>query len=542
MNRTPRWISRPWLVTGLSLGALAVLALVLWSPWDRPSYAAGKRLRFYCAKGMIRPVDEIIGAYGARYGITVEAEYDGTGNLLAKMRTAHGGDLYLAADSLDMEKARREGLVAEVIPVAWVHPVLVVNRRTQAALTQPIRSVRDLFQPKSKLRVVLADPEGTAIGQLVQKQLEPLGLWAEIQKALKDPNPRVSTGGPVTEVASKVQTGDGYVGIVWREVAAQFPDLVAIPVPEFDGVKETVQIGVLTQSTNPTAALRFARFLAGVSPERDEQGAVPPGQEAGLDIFARHHYETVKDADVWTERPELYVSSGAMLEPAISGVVKAFEVREGAIIHTNYKGCGLLVTEMRNLKAANGRHFPDAYVSCDISFHDRVEQWFEDYAKILENDMVIIVPKGNPRGVKSLEDLKRPELRVGVPHPQNSALGELIDRLLMKLGLHEQIYGPGWQERVTHSDAAHTLVNQLRSGALDVAIVGRSNAKSAPQNPALYLDIIDIDVPGALATQTYAVGKDSHHKYLMRRLFAAIVAPANAERAQAIGFRYIYGK
>jgi ABC-type molybdate transport system substrate-binding protein len=325
-----------------------------------------------------------------------------------------------------------------------------------------------------------------------------------------------------------VQARDGFVGIVWSATASQFDDLVAIEVPEFAGVTEQVQIGVLSRSANPTAALRFARYLA--------------GRNAGQEVFARHHFDTIPDADVWEETPELTVDAGAMLEPAIAGVLTAFQQREGVRINTSYAGCGLLVTKMRNLKAGKGDgRFPDAYVSCDVSFQERVQQWFDAADAILENDIVIVVARGNPKEVRSLSDLTRSDLRIGLPHPQNSALGELIDTMLMQLGLHSAVYQPGWQDRIVHSDAAHTLVNQLRSRALDVAVVGRSNARSAPQN-AEHLEVIDLDVAGALATQTFAIARDSQHKYLLRRLLAALVAPANAERAQAIGFRFIYGK
>ena len=57
----------------------------------------------------------------------------------------------------------------------------------------------------------------------------------------------------------------------------------------------------------------------------------------------------------------------------------------------------------------------------------QVQQWFEASTVISRNDMVLVVPKGNPKQVKSIEDLARPELRVGLAHPVNSALGALTD-------------------------------------------------------------------------------------------------------------------
>ena len=53
---------------------------------------------------------------------------------------------------------------------------------------------------------------------------------------------------------------------------------------------------------------------------------------------------------------------------------------------------------------------------------------------------MLIVPRGNPENVQSLADLTRPELRVGLAHPTNSALGKLTDQLLAKLNLRDALY------------------------------------------------------------------------------------------------------
>ena len=97
---------------------------------------------------------------------------------------------------------------------------------------------------------------------------------------------------------------------------------------------------------------------------------------------------------------------------------------------------------MRSGEAGPSAHFPDAYFSCDISFMSKVQQWFEASTIISSNDMVLCVPKGNPKQVKSIKDLARLNLRVGLGHPVNSALGGLTDDLLKKLGLHDRVYDP----------------------------------------------------------------------------------------------------
>ena len=69
-------------------------------------------------------------------------------------------------------------------------------------------------------------------------------------------------------------------------------------------------------------------------------------------------------------------------------------------INTIYDGCGIHVAQMKAMRsgeAGPSAHFPDAYFSCDVSFMSKVQQWFEASTIISRNDMVLCVPKGNPK-------------------------------------------------------------------------------------------------------------------------------------------------
>src|SRR5207253_1862095 len=116
--------------------------------------------------------------------------------------------------------------------------------------------------------------------------------------------------------------------------------------------------------------------------------------------------------------------------------------------------------------------------------------------------------------------------------------GKLTDELLRKLSLYEQVYREDRSKPVVHTDAAHLLVNQMRAGALDVAVVYRSNVLSSPANQE-HLDVIELNLAEAVATQPFAVAKDSAHKYLMRRLLQALVTPENAQRFRSLGFQWM---
>jgi molybdate transport system substrate-binding protein len=523
-SRSGTWLSNGWLVTGASAAALALLSLLLSSPWDRQATGGGGPLVLYCSAGMTRPVRELLKDYEKEFGVRVQTAYDGSGKLLSEIKIKDGrGDLYLAAEAEHIVLAKKLGLIAEVLPMGHLRPVLAVSEATYQSLEKrgkPVTGLKDLL--RDDLRVVLANPELASIGKMSENVLEKAGLWQSVYARMRDGSARVSTVGTVNDVAQKIQIGERVAGIVWSATAADF-GLHQVPVPEMADLVEPLQLAVLAKSQGPTAALQLARFLCAA-----DRGAV---------VLKKYHFEPVPDGDLWELRPTLHLSAGAMLKPGIDEAVKAFARREGVTIQTTYDGCGVLVSQMRTIKAGDSQsHFPDAYFACDLSFLTDVQPWFEAGTLVARNQIVLVVAKGNPLNVKSLADLTRGDLRVGLAHPTKSALGKLTDQLLRKLALHDAVENR--PRPVVPAYAAHLLVNQMRTGALDVAVVYRSNVLSSEASRE-HLEIVELDLAEAIATQPFAVAKNSPHKYLMRRLLQALVAPENARRFQSLGFQWI---
>jgi len=512
--------ARPWLIVGGSLAAMAGLVLLLWRP--APGRGQREELVLYCAAGLIKPVERISAEYQKEYGGRIRIEPGGSGTLLSKLRVAPGSaDLFLAAEDSYIREARAQGLVAEVLPVARQHAVIAVK----AGNPQKIAAPADLLRPE--VRVVLPNPELAAVGRAVKRALAGSGQWEALAAQTRQSAAEVSLVGTVNEAAQAVKLGAADAAIVWDSTAQIFgTQFVEIPAWE-QGTMEQVTLGVVASGEHPTQALHFARYLA--------------ARDRGQLAFQKDHLQPLEDADAWEDRPELVLMSGAMLKPAVDDLVKQFSEREGVSINTIYAGCGIHVAQMKAMKQGEvlPTHFPDAYFSCDVSFMRMVQQWFEAAKNISRNDMVLAVAKGNPQQVRSINDLVRPDLRVGLAHPVNSALGALTDDLLKKLGLHDKVYAPGRKHPVVHTDAGHMLVNQLRTGALDLIVVYRSNVLSYSDNPDRDLEIVDMNLPEAIAVQPYAVAKGSEHKYLMGRLLEAILAPQSQKRFRDVGFQWI---
>jgi ABC-type molybdate transport system substrate-binding protein len=498
--------NRPGRVNGAFLAFLAsaaVLAVLLalltrdwWGRWFAP--AEKRALVVYCAAGLRPPVEEAARRYQEAYGVEVQLRYDSSGKLLGAIQASGQGDLYIPADDGFLRTARDKNLVRETLPLARMRPVLSVHKGNPKNL----HSLADLLG--DKVRLSHAD-DRAAIGKVVTDALKEQRRWADLEKHVAVNRQTVS------DVANDVAAGSVDAGFVWDAVASQNEELEAVELPELAGLVGNVNLGVLSCCEQPSAALRFARFLA--------------ARDRGLPLFKEKGYEPA-DGDPWAETPELRLAAGAMLRPAITDTLDEFEKREGVRVFRDYNGCGILVSEMRTVGKS-----PDAYFACDQSFMSMVHDLFLEPTEVSSNRLVILVPKGNPHHIRSLEDLGQPGLRVGVGHERKCALGQITQKTLEQNGALAPVMKNVLENGVL-SPTGDQLVNQLQTKSLDAVVAYVSNAKDSGEE----FEAIPVDVPCAVAVQPVAVGKDSAYPQLTRRLLDALRSPESRRRFEQHGF------
>jgi len=488
------------LVMGSLVAIAGLVGLLFWLSWKPQTKTAGQKpLLLFCAAGIKPPVEAVAHEYQQACGVRLEIQYGGSGTLLSNLRMAKIGDLFLAADESYLKSAREFGLLAETIPLARQRPVIAVAKDNP----KNIRTLDDLL--RADVRFAAANPDAASIGRTVRALLQKTGQWTDLEKHVTVFKPTVN------DVANDVKLGSVDAGIVWDATARQYPELDCVAVALFDTAAETISIGVLRSSAQPAAALRFARYLG--------------ARDKGLKRFAQFHYEPVA-GDEWAERPEIVLFSGAMLRPGIETTLKEFEAREGCRITTVYNGCGVLCAQMR----AGER--PDGYFSCEDSFMKSVAGLYFDPVDIVDNHLMIIVQKGNPKGIQSAQDLTRPGLRVGLPDREKSAMGNIAWKMLVQM----KIYDALGENLKVESPTGDFLINQIRTGSLDAIIACRSNWTGVRDD----LDAIPIDHPLAFMTQPYAVGRSTRYPYLMTRLKETLTTAESRERFERAGFGWHY--
>tara|TARA_R110002049_G_scaffold50370_3_gene143042 strand:- start:69774 stop:71288 length:1515 start_codon:yes stop_codon:yes gene_type:complete len=484
-----------------SLIGLALLFALLIGDTGSSSKSSGddqESLMLYCAASNQAVMEDIRAEYEKEYDRSIQIQYGPSQTLLSSVEVTDYGDLFLPADDSYLQIGRDKGLIAETLPISRMQAVVAVHKDNPKA----IKTIDDLS--RQGVRLVLANPDTAAVGKVVRDVLTESGSWDSIEQASS------AYRATVTEVANDVVVGAADATIVYDAVLQTYPDLVAIELPELAEAGSQVSVGVIASTKQPQAALHFARYVS--------------ARDRGLKHYQEHGF-TVSGGDQWSDVPELSIFAGSMLRPAIDETVTAFEQREGVKVNRVYNGCGILVAQMKA-----GQH-PDAYFACDVEFMNQVHDLFPEPVPVSQNELVIMVQKGNPHNIRSLKDLSREGLRVGIGHEKQCAMGWITQNTFREGGVQQEIMS----NVKVQTPSGDMLVNQLQTKSLDAAVAYLSNAAGAAE----FLDAIRIQgIDCSIATQPWAVAKESPHPNLASRLFRQICSTDSQDVFAAEGFRW----
>ncbi|AVX31582.1 molybdate transport system substrate-binding protein [Carboxydocella thermautotrophica] len=129
----------------------------------------------------------------------------------------------------------------------------------------------------------------------------------------------------------------------------------------------------------------------------------------------------------------LTIFAGSAVKPPLEEVIQAFTARTGIPVQASYGGSGTMLSQM--LLAQKG----DLYIPGSHDFMDIAEtkQAVKPESRKIVAYLVpaIVVPKGNPKGIKTLADLARPGVKVGIAEPKTVCLGLYAKDIFAKNGL-----------------------------------------------------------------------------------------------------------
>jgi len=138
-----------------------------------------------------------------------------------------------------------------------------------------------------------------------------------------------------------------------------------------------------------------------------------------------------------SEKPSLVIFAGSASKPPLDELARDFESQSGARVEITYGGSGTVLSQM--ILARTG----DLYIPGSQDFMDTAEAKgaVDPSTRKIVAYLVpaIAVPKGNPKNIRTLNDLARPGLRVGIGNPESVCLGLFAMEIFDKARLTDSI-------------------------------------------------------------------------------------------------------
>ena len=157
----------------------------------------------------------------------------------------------------------------------------------------------------------------------------------------------------------------------------------------------------------------------------------------------------------------------------VEAVAKAYERDYGVQVQLQFGGSQTLLAGIEVSRRG------DLYVPADESYMQVAQSkgLVDEVIPLAQMQPVLAVRKGNPKNLKSLDDLLRKEVRVCQANPDAAAVGKLVRGALLK--------GGRWEPLKEHTTVFQPTVNDVASdikvGAVDAGFVWDATVKQYPE-------------------------------------------------------------
>jgi molybdate transport system substrate-binding protein len=435
-------------------GLATVLAFALSACGGPPG---GDGIVILCGGSFRPPLEKLAQALESERGMKVVLSFGQSEDLLPKVKLKAQGDVFVTHDPYELY-VRDAGALKRSVVVGHVAPVVVVQKGNPKG----VKGFADLAKPG--LRVALPDPQFSTAGKMVDERLKSEGLKEAVQANVGNALLRGHA-----EVANAIKTGARDTGIVWNGIAHSWRDALEI-VPEPYGYKDTIRVTVMglnysKQSAAVEAFLDFAEargeaifrefgyvlagelgVKAGASPA---PGASPPPSGAAA------------------RKLSLYCAAG--VRPAAAEIAEAYRAERGIEVECDYAGSEILLGRLKISRRG------DLYMPGESEYLDQAAAagLVRSRRDVCRWTPVILVAKGNPKGVRTLEDLANKDLKLGLGNPQACAIGRQTVPLLKKNNLDPDAV---YSRAVFQSLTVNELGLHVKMGKIDATIVWDATA------------------------------------------------------------------
>lgn len=176
------------------------------------------------------------------------------------------------------------------------------------------------------------------------------------------------------------------------------------------------------------------------------------------------------------EGKEVYISAAASLQDALNEIVENYKKDNNVDFKLNYGGSGALQTQIEE-----GAEADIFFSAAQKQMTALIEGGFVDEGEkedLLLNDVVLIVPKGNEKGIESIEDLGTDKAGlVALGDPASVPVGQYSQEILDFYGFADEVNG-----KTTYGSDVRQVLNWVATGEVDAGFVYRTDAMTEEDN------------------------------------------------------------
>ncbi len=323
------------------------------------------------------------------------------------------------------------------------------------------------------------------------------------------------------------------MGHVWKRLAC-----VAVA---------TALMGVGLANAQPTGAAKAV--------DGGKYAQIPPKKDNDIKLYAADG-KIVKGADALGRMQKeagliLWLAGNQFF--AMDDVVAAFrKTSPGTAVGLITLPPGLLLNGIQKGGVTYGGTdypgLPDVYASVNLGHLKQLKAkgMMDTYAIYLHNEMELMVAAGNPKGIKGIKDIGRPDIRTSMPNPISEGIMRFYGKkVLQKNGLWEQVSAGkecascqttpnNWFTSVHHRETPERIL----AGTSDTGIVWVTETQEA-KSAGMKVDSVKLPPEDSLRDEvSYAIGAltGSPHKAAAEKYLAFLATPAAQEAYATFGF------
>jgi molybdate transport system substrate-binding protein len=224
-----------------------------------------------------------------------------------------------------------------------------------------------------------------------------------------------------------------------------------------------------------------------------------------------------------TDKKTLLIYCAAGVNKPMEGIAKEFEKKYGVKVQYTYANSSELISQMEVSKKGD---------ICVLASKEDYETANKKGLVLARKDLVyhvpvIAVPKGNPAGIKTLNDFTKPGVKVILGDSKTSPLGKLASKLFQKQGIESQVKN-NIVSTVTTVNEMVTFVSMKKA---DASIMWEDNALNAAKS----IDLVQIPKDqNLIKTVPIAALKSSKDKELCNKFISFAVS----DQSKSIFIKY----